>query len=89
MRQILSKLETSIMYHIDTGRGRRCLKNEVLSEGFWTVKEIDQAIKGLRLKKILRYEDKGTFLIVNFARHHGMDIKFDQELNVYTYEDGK
>lgn len=89
MRQTTSKLETTILYHIDTGCGRRSLKEEVLTEGLWTVKEIDQAIKGLRVKKLLRYEDQGTFLSANFASHHGMDIKFDSNLNVYTYEDGK
>lgn len=89
MKQPLSKLETTIMDHIDTGCGRRTLKEEVLEEQIWTTKEINQVIKALRIKGLLRYEDKGTFLIANFARHHGMDIKFDQELNVYTYEDGK
>jgi len=89
MKQALSKLESAILYHIDTGCGRRILKEEVLAEGLWTVKEVDLAIKVLKVKNLLRYEDQGTFLIANFAHHHGMDIKFDQKLDVYTYEDGK
>lgn len=88
MRQPLSKLETCILDHIDTGCSRKIIKEEILKEKIWTIKEIDQAIKALRIKKLLRYEDQGTFLIANFARHHGMEIKFDEEIGVYTYEDG-
>lgn len=88
MRQVLSKLESSILYHIDTGAGRRHVKNEVRSKTGCTVKEVDQAIKGLRLKGLLRYEDQGTFLIAHFAQRHGKDILFDQALELYTYEDG-
>jgi hypothetical protein len=86
MRQALSKLETAILATIDTGAGRRPVKIEVLKETGCTMKELDQAIKGLRIKGLLRYEDQGTFLVANFARHHGKDIR--QESGVYTYEDG-
>ena len=87
MRQNLSKLESSILYHIDTGAGRRHVKDEVINETKCTVKEIDQAIKGLKLKGLLRYEDQGTFLIAHFAQRHGKDIRFDNTLGIYTYED--
>jgi len=89
MRQSLSKLESSILYHIDTGNSRKSIKEEVTADTRCSVKEVDQAIKKLRLLGLLRYEDAGTYLIANFAQHHGKDIKFDQTMEVYTYEDGK
>lgn len=86
MRQVLSKLETSILSTIDTGNNRRDVKAGVISETGCSIKEVDQAIKRLRLLNLLRYEDQGTYLVANFAQHHGKDIKFDQVMGVYTFE---
>ncbi len=89
MRQMLSKIESAILFHIDTGNSRRSVKEEVLAETGCTIKEVDQAIKKLKIAGLLRYEDQGTYLIAHFAQYHGKDIKFDQSMNLYSYEDGK
>jgi len=89
MRRTLSKLETAILSTIDTGNNRKDVKKEVITETGFSVKEVDQTIKGLRIKGLLRYEEQGTYLVANFAKHHGKDIIYDQKLEVYTYEDDK
>lgn len=89
MRHNLSKLESAILYYIDTGSDKDYLKEQLLAEKLWSVIEIDQAIRSLKDKDLIHYEDKGTFLIAHFARHYGKDIRNDSELQIYTYEDGK
>lgn len=89
MRQILSKLETAILSSIDTGNNRRSVKAEVISETGCSIKEVDQAIKKMRVLGLLRYEEQGTYLVANFAQHHGKGILYDRALDVYTYESEK
>ena len=89
MRQNLSKLETAILSTIDTGNNRRSVKEDMIKETGCSVIEADKAIKRLKVLGLLRYEDHGTFLIASFAQHHGKDIKYDQSLEIYSYEDGQ
>lgn len=87
MRKNLSKLESSILYHIDTGAGRSYVKAEVQKETNCEMNELNQAIKKLKMLGLIRYEDQGTYLVANFA--HRKDMRFDQTLDVYTYDEGQ
>lgn len=89
MRQALSNLESDILYHIDTGCDRKTVKERIPSKSSWTTNEINQAIKSLRVKDIIHYENRGKFLVAHFGEGYGKKIKFDNILGVYTYEDGK
>jgi hypothetical protein len=87
MRQKLSKIESDILYWIDTGCDRAHISENLLRESV-SQKDIDLGIKSLRNKDLIHFEDKGQFIKARYGQHYGKEIKFDEELDVYTYENG-
>ena len=81
MVQQLTKLQSDILFWIDTGSCRQHVYDNIEDR---TKQEIQREIKELKNLKIIRYEGKDSFLIVNWKN---MGIRFDNDLDVYVYEE--
>jgi hypothetical protein len=80
----LSSLKSDIIFWIDTGSCRQHVYDNIKDH---SKQEIQKAIKELKLSKIIRYEGKDSFLMVNWREMKIKNFRYDNVLNAYAYEE--
>ncbi len=96
MRQIMSKLESAIIFWIDTGCDRSVLTQSIREDIGCTRKETTAALKKLRAAGVICYgyitiehSGKKDWLEVNWQDRYGKEISYEGDLGRYSYEDGQ